>query len=181
MLVERRATGRRGTRSPRSIVWLGRSSPRRARARDVAAVAAARGARARSSPLRRRARSSGNVRCRASELTYWCHAVLEAVDISTAEPHGVRRLAADARRARVGARRRHALRLSVRPAPAHLLDRVPPRRRRRAGTARRALSTICWHRKPGWRASSPLRRATSRSTTGFTSDVSSPTWTAARR
>ena len=52
---------------------------------------------------------------------------------------GVHRLAADARQSCVRARRRHAVRLPVRPAAAHLLDRVPPRRRRRPRTARRRL------------------------------------------
>jgi cyclic beta-1,2-glucan synthetase len=49
---------------------------------------------------------------------------------------GVHGLAAEARRPCVHARRRHAVRLPVRPAATHLLDRVPPRRRGGSRAAR---------------------------------------------
>ena len=66
-------------------------------------------------------------------------------------------------------------------APAHLLDRLPARRRRRPGTARRLLLRPA--RLGG--AARQLRRdrqgRRARSTTGSTSDASSPTSTAARR
>ena len=58
---------------------------------------------------------------------------------STRRRRRVRRRAAGARAPRVGARRRDAVRLPLRPPAAHLLDRLSPRRRRRPGTARRLV------------------------------------------
>jgi hypothetical protein len=56
---------------------------------------------------------------------------------------------------------------------------VWPTPRDRDGSTPR--STTCWRRKLASRASSPSPRVMFRSTTGSTSDASSPTWTAARR
>ena len=125
----------RHDRRRRSIGWRAPSS-RRARDRSADdVVAALAGARRASSPARR-PRSTG--RSRPTPATTIALLVpgrrRRGRSTSAVERAGVRRRRCGRSPTRVSrARRRHAVRLPLRPPAAHLLDRLPPGRRRRPG------------------------------------------------
>ena len=116
-----------------------------------------------------------------ADIVFWSRAVVEGVRRLGATPSVTgETLQALARRAAMLAETINFAFLS-RPAPAHLLDRLPPGGLPRVRDGSTARSTTCWPRKRGSPASSPSPRATCRSITGSTSDGWSPTSTVARR